>query len=43
MNPFAVLAVLVFGGLFGFWGVVFAIPLASLLKVLFHTFSPAPG
>jgi putative permease len=44
MNPFYImLAVLVFGGLFGFWGVVFAIPLASLLKVLFHTFGPAPG
>ena len=44
INPFYImLAVLVFGGLFGFWGVVFAIPLASLLKVLFHTFGPAPG
>lgn len=41
INPFYImLAVLVFGGMFGFWGVVFAIPLASLLKVLGHTFAP---
>jgi putative permease len=41
INPFYImLAVLVFGGLFGFWGVVFAIPLASLLKILLDTFAP---
>lgn len=41
INPFYImLAVLVFGGLFGFWGVVFAIPLASLIKVLLHTVVP---
>ncbi|TWI74396.1 putative permease [Desulfobotulus alkaliphilus] len=31
-----ILAVLVFGGLWGFWGVFFAIPLATLLKAIFH-------
>ncbi len=41
INPFYImLAVLIFGGLFGFWGVVFAIPLVSLLKVLGHIFGP---
>jgi putative permease len=41
INPFYImLAVLVFGGLFGFWGVVLAIPLASLLKVLLQVFEP---
>ncbi|TXH97357.1 MAG: AI-2E family transporter [Rheinheimera sp.] len=44
INPFYImLAVLVFGGLFGFWGVVLAIPLASLLKVLLQTFAPESG
>ncbi len=41
INPFYImLAVLVFGGLFGFWGVVLAIPLAALLKVLLQAFAP---
>ncbi|MDY0161853.1 AI-2E family transporter [Desulfobotulus sp.] len=31
-----ILAVLVFGGLWGFWGVFFAIPLATLLKAIFN-------
>lgn len=44
INPFYImLAVLVFGGLFGFWGIVLAIPLASLLKVLLQTFLPETG
>ncbi len=30
-----ILAVLVFGGLWGFWGVFFAIPLATLVKAVF--------
>lgn len=35
MHPVAiVLAVLVFGGLWGFWGVFFAIPLATLCKAI---------
>lgn len=43
INPFYImLAVLVFGGLFGFWGVVFAIPLASLIKVLLHAYASEP-
>ena len=29
-----ILAVLFFGGLWGFWGVFFAIPLATLIKAL---------
>jgi putative permease len=35
LHPIAIIvAVLVFGGLWGFWGVFFAIPLATLVKVL---------
>ena len=35
LHPVAIIvAVLVFGGLWGFWGVFFAIPLATLVKVL---------
>ena len=35
MHPVViVLAVLVFGGLWGFWGVFFAIPLATLVKAI---------
>jgi len=37
MHPVAiVLAVLVFGGLWGFWGVFFAIPLATLCKAVMN-------
>lgn len=32
-----ILAVLFFGGIWGFWGVFFAIPLATLLKAIFNT------
>lgn len=31
-----ILAVLVFGGLWGFWGVFFAIPLATLVKAMYN-------
>ena len=31
-----ILAILIFGGLFGFWGVFFAIPLASVTKAVAH-------
>ncbi|CAA2930577.1 AI-2E family transporter [Arsenophonus endosymbiont of Bemisia tabaci] len=31
-----ILSVLVFGGLWGFWGVFFAIPLATLIKAVMH-------
>merc|ERR1712000_712771 len=35
LHPVAIIvAVLVFGGLWGFWGVFFAIPLATLLKAV---------
>jgi putative permease len=35
MHPIAIIvAVLVFGGTFGFWGVFFAIPLATLVQAL---------
>ena len=35
INPVAVIiAVLVFGGMFGFWGVFFAIPLATVVKAV---------
>lgn len=37
LHPIAIiLAVLVFGGLWGFWGVFFAIPLATLVKALIN-------
>jgi len=31
-----ILAVVIFGGLWGFWGVFFAIPLATLVKAVYH-------
>jgi len=37
LHPIAIIvAILVFGGLWGFWGVFFAIPLATLVKALIH-------
>jgi len=37
LHPIAIiLAVLVFGGLWGFWGIFFAIPLATLVKALYN-------
>ncbi|USE38731.1 AI-2E family transporter [Endozoicomonas sp. SCSIO W0465] len=37
LHPVAIiLAVLVFGGLWGFWGIFFAIPLATLLKAVMN-------
>ena len=37
LHPVAIIiAVLVFGGLWGFWGVFFAIPLATLLKAILN-------
>ncbi len=37
LHPVAIiLAVLIFGGLWGFWGVFFAIPLATLVKAVFN-------
>lgn len=44
MHPVAiVLAVLVFGGLWGFWGVFFAIPLATLCKAVINAWPTRPG
>ncbi len=44
LHPIAIIvSVLVFGGLWGFWGVFFAIPLATLVKVLLEVWPrPAP-
>lgn len=36
---YIIVAVLFFGGLWGFWGVFFAIPLASLVRALFNAWS----
>lgn len=37
LHPIAIImAVLLFGGLWGFWGVFFAIPLATLVKAVFN-------
>ncbi|MEJ2760262.1 MAG: AI-2E family transporter [Gammaproteobacteria bacterium] len=43
LHPIAIIvAILVFGGLWGFWGVFFAIPLATLVKALIHVW-PTTG
>jgi putative permease len=35
LHPIAIIvAILVFGGLWGFWGVFFAIPLATLVRAI---------
>lgn len=37
LHPVAVIiAILIFGGLWGFWGIFFAIPLASVVKILLN-------
>ena len=44
LHPIAIIvAVLVFGGLWGFWGVFFAIPLATLVKAVISAWSLAPS
>ncbi len=44
LHPVAiVVAVLVFGGIWGFWGVFFAIPLATLVKALISTWPRSPA
>ena len=41
LNPvYIIIAVLFFGGVWGFWGVFFAIPLAALVKALIGAWSP---
>lgn len=43
LHPVAIIvAILVFGGLWGFWGVFFAIPLATLLKALLSAWPRTP-
>lgn len=43
LHPIAIIvSVLVFGGLWGFWGVFFAIPLATLVKVLLDAWPRSP-
>ncbi|QCR35347.1 AI-2E family transporter [Nissabacter sp. SGAir0207] len=37
-----ILSVIVFGGLWGFWGVFFAIPLATLVKAVAHAWPETP-
>jgi len=37
-----ILSVVIFGGLWGFWGVFFAIPLATLVNAVLHAW-PASG
>jgi putative permease len=34
-----IIAVILFGGLWGFWGVFFAIPLATLVKAVINAWS----
>ena len=42
LNPvYIIAAVLIFGGIWGFWGVFFAIPLASLVKAVITALSSA--
>jgi putative permease len=43
LHPIAIIvSVLVFGGLWGFWGVFFAIPLATLVNAVLHAWPRAP-
>jgi putative permease len=37
-----ILSVVIFGGLWGFWGVFFAIPLATLVKAVIHAWPEEP-
>lgn len=39
---YIIIAVLLFGGMFGFWGVFFAIPLATLVKAVITAWSSPP-
>jgi putative permease len=44
MHPVAIiLAILVFGGLWGFWGIFFAIPLATLVKAVINAWPANPA
>jgi putative permease len=37
------MAVLLFGGIWGFWGIFFAIPLATLVKAVFNAWPDSGG
>ena len=44
LHPIAIiLAVLVFGGIWGVWGVFFAIPLATLIKAVYTAWPNVPA
>jgi len=44
LHPVAIIvAILVFGGLWGFWGVFFAIPLATLVKAVVYSWPSRSG
>ena len=44
LHPITIIvAVLAFGGLWGFWGVFFAIPLATLVKAIFNAWPRLPA
>lgn len=44
LHPVAIImSVLLFGGLWGFWGVFFAIPLATLVKAVFNAWPKRPA
>jgi len=43
LHPVAIiLAILIFGGLWGFWGIFFAIPLATLVKAVINAWPSNP-
>lgn len=44
LHPIAIIiAILAFGGIWGFWGVFFAIPLAVLVKTVLDVWKPSPS
>jgi len=44
LHPIAIIAaVLVFGGIWGFWGVFFAIPLATFIKATIRAWPVSPN
>ena len=44
LHPITIIvAVLAFGGLWGFWGIFFAIPLATLVKAIFNAWPRTPA
>jgi putative permease len=44
LHPIAIIvAILIFGGLWGFWGVFFAIPLATLIQAVLRAWPGAPA